>query len=101
LQGCHFCSIIVGAVVGCTGEHGGRQFSGDRNGPIYISIAMLDTDAGTFLLTLFPCEESSIFSHDQILSDYPLQLRPVTGITYSSHRFSGLTYSREPWGHKN
>ncbi|SCV37201.1 related to tol protein [Fusarium fujikuroi] len=77
-RGCHFCSIIVGAVVGCTGDHGDRQFSGDQNGPIYISIAMLDTDAGTFLLTLFPCEESRIFSHDQILSDYTLQIRPVT-----------------------
>lgn len=93
-QGCHFCSIIVGAVVGCTGDHGDRQFSGDKNDPVYISIAMLDTDAGTFLLTLFPCEESKIFSHDQILSDYPLQLRPVTGITYWVLRFSGLIHFR-------
>ncbi|KAF5572167.1 tol [Fusarium pseudoanthophilum] len=44
-QGCHFCSIIIGAVVGCTGDHGDRQFSGDKNGPVYISIAVLNTDA--------------------------------------------------------
>ncbi|KAF4344386.1 tol [Fusarium beomiforme] len=37
-QGCHFCSIIVGVVAGCTGDHGDRQFSGDENFPIYISI---------------------------------------------------------------
>ncbi|KAF5572902.1 tol, partial [Fusarium pseudocircinatum] len=66
-RGCHFCSLIVGAVVGCTGDHGDRQFGGDKNGPIYISIAVLDTDAGTFLLTLFPCEDH-ILCGDDLLS---------------------------------
>ncbi|KAF4457382.1 hypothetical protein F53441_712 [Fusarium austroafricanum] len=101
-QGCHFCSIIVGAVVGCTGDHGKRHFSDDQDGPIYISIAVLDPDAYTFLLTLFPCEESKILSHDQILSDHPLQIRPLKespeGLTPISQQFlsSGLqttTYS--------
>lgn len=81
LRGCHFCSIIVGAVVGCTGDHGDRQFSKDDNGPIYISVASFDAEAGTSLLTLFPCEQSKIISHDQILNDSPLLLRLAQGIS--------------------
>lgn len=80
--GCHFCSIIVGAVVGCTGDHGGRQFIDDQDGPIYISIAVLDPETCAFLLTLFPCQESRIRSHDQILNDSPLQLRLTKGIVF-------------------
>lgn len=81
LLGCHFCSIIVGAVVGCTGDHGDRQFSGGQDGPVYISIAVSDSDAGTFGLTLFPCEQLKVISYDQILNDSLLQLRLTKGIS--------------------
>jgi hypothetical protein len=78
--GCHFCSIIIGSVAGCTGDHGGRQFS-DDDGPIYISMAVLNQDDGTFLLSMFACDESSILSHDQVLNSFPLQLRPIRGMS--------------------
>src|SRR5687767_7327224 len=48
-SGCHFCSIIVGCVAGCTGDHRDRQFVDEEDGPIYISIALLDPDSGSFL----------------------------------------------------
>jgi hypothetical protein len=75
--GCHFCSIIFGSVVGCTGDHSDRTFFA-THGPLYISIAILSQDARTFLLTLFPCEQVKIDSHDLILNSYPLRLCPST-----------------------
>lgn len=75
--GCHFCSIIFASVVGCTGDHPDRTFFA-TDGPIYISIDILSQDAGTFLLTLFPCEQVKIDSHDLILNSYPLRLCPST-----------------------
>lgn len=95
--GCHFCSIIVGAVVGCTGDHGDRQFAKDDNGPIYISVASFDAKAATFLLTLFPCEQSKVTSHDQILNDYPLLLRQMQGTSATFESFPKLiSISRKP-----
>lgn len=75
--GCHFCSIIFGSVVGCTGNHPDRTFFA-TDGPIYISIDILSEVTGTFLLTLFPCEQVKIVSHDLVLNSYPLRLRPST-----------------------
>jgi hypothetical protein len=74
-SGCHFCSIIVGSVVGCTGNHEDRT-PFVTGGPIYISTDILSWEDGTFLLTLFPCEQARIDSHDLILNTYPLRLVP-------------------------
>ncbi|KAG9251902.1 heterokaryon incompatibility protein-domain-containing protein [Emericellopsis atlantica] len=80
--GCHFCSIIVASISGCTGCHGREQQppGGDER-PMYISIAMLDPDSGTFLITLFACEQSGVASHDQILNSHTLTLRPIRGMS--------------------
>lgn len=74
-SGCHFCSIIFASVVGCTGDHPDRTFFA-TDGSIYISIDILSQDADTFLITLFPCEQAKIDSHDLILNSYPLRLCP-------------------------
>lgn len=76
--GCHFCSIMLGSVVGCTGRGCLQPFFEDDS-PVYISIDILDQDAGTFLLTLFPCEQVGVNTHDLILNNYALCLYPSTG----------------------
>lgn len=97
--GCHFCSIIVSAVAGCSGDHSGRCFADDENGSIYISIGAANLGdvpgATTFGLRLFPCDESDILSHDQILNNYPLLLRPTRGIfPFSLHGSKLIIYPR-------
>lgn len=74
-SGCHFCSILVGSVVGCTGNHEDRTFF-VTGGPVYISTDILSREDGTFLLTLFPCEQARIDCHDLILNTYTLRLVP-------------------------
>lgn len=81
LSGCHFCSIIVGSVTGCTGDHADRRFFDDDD-PIYISLDIFNQAEGTFLMTLFPC------SHDMVLNNYPLRLCPITGKTRVSDIFN-------------
>lgn len=76
--GCHFCSIILGSMVGCTGNHYSRNLSPDGY-PVYIAIDILNETSKTFLLILFPCEQGMIDSHDLILNSYPLQLYQSVG----------------------
>ncbi|OAL42935.1 HET-domain-containing protein [Pyrenochaeta sp. DS3sAY3a] len=78
-EGCHFCSILLGSIVGCTGDHPNRTFFADHS-PIYISMDILDQEAGTFLLTLFPCEQWEVHGFHFILNTYPLRLCPKTDL---------------------
>ena len=77
-SGCHFCSIILSSINGCTGDHEDRH---DHEQSIYISIASLDRQTATYILTLFACEQKDIYSHDQILNSFQLILRPLKGKT--------------------
>lgn len=82
-SGCHFCSIIIGSLTGCTGTHEARK-DHPTDKPIYASIALLNQEEGTFQMTLFDCHQSQILSHDQTRSDYSLCLRPVESQTSTS-----------------
>ncbi|EXJ76646.1 uncharacterized protein A1O5_01154 [Cladophialophora psammophila CBS 110553] len=90
-SGCHFCSILVGCLTGCTGDHGAREQHRRPEDPLYISINLLDQKPGTFLLILFPCEESQILDS---YMDYTLQLAPVESDTPESTPDDELTASR-------
>jgi Heterokaryon incompatibility protein (HET) len=72
--GCHFCSILLGSLTGCTGDHHPLRIS---EFPIYISISCLEKEGG-FLLNLYGCEQHQIASDDPILTGhYPVRLLPI------------------------
>jgi hypothetical protein len=77
-SGCHFCSILLGSLEGCTGDHEPRE-PHHEDDPIYVSTNLLNQDEGTFLMTLFCCEQAQIVSHDQIASLHSLRICPSNG----------------------
>ena len=84
-NGCHFCSIIFGTCSGCTGRpalHDSDTGLHDESKlakleePLYISFQILNESEGSFLMSLFACQQTEIVSHDQIISQYPLRALP-------------------------
>lgn len=89
--GCHFCAIIIGAIAGCTGDHGGREVL-QHDGPIYISVATISEDKNTYLLTIFGCGQDMIADESQILNGHTLQLCPLNGaLPFSKSVYTSLT----------
>jgi hypothetical protein len=83
-SGCHFCSILLGSLEGCTGTHEALE-PHELDAPIYSSIATLDPEEGSFLMTLFSCEQAEILSHDQVRSRHSLRIRPSNSKAHSAH----------------
>lgn len=79
---CHFCSILLGTLEGCTGSHEIQEDGDKKNNAVYVSITTLNREEQSFMLTLFPCPQSEIVSHDQIISRHTIRLVPNKGTRF-------------------